>query len=199
MYKNVKRILDVIFTLCAMIVFSPVMLMICIIIKLDSKGPVLFSQERIGLHRKPFTIYKFRTMYVDTPDNVPTSELHDPDAHITRIGGFLRKTSLDEIPQLINILKGDMSIVGPRPLIAEDSVTLDERDKYGANDILPGLTGWAQINGRDRIPDEEKAKLDGYYVKNMGFWFDCKCVLGTVFSVLKAEDVVEGYQGQEEE
>ncbi|MBQ5852440.1 MAG: sugar transferase [Lachnospiraceae bacterium] len=198
MYKYIKRILDIIASLVFLIVFSPVMLVVVLAIKIDSKGPVLFPQERIGLHRKPFTIYKFRTMRVDTPKNIPTGELHNPDEYITRVGNFLRKTSLDELPQLINILKGEMSLIGPRPLIKEDSYVLDLRDTCGANDTLPGLTGWAQINGRDMISDEEKARLDGEYVKNMSFSFDLKCFIGTLFYVLKAEDVVEGYQEDKE-
>lgn len=192
MYLYIKRILDVTLSLFSLGVFSPVCLIIIVFIKLDSKGPILFKQERVGIHRSLFTIYKFRTMKQDTPHYVPTNELSNAGEHITRLGHFLRKTSLDEIPQLINIIKGDMSIIGPRPLIKEDADVIEEREKYGANDILPGLTGWAQVNGRDTLTAAEKAKLDGYYAQHISFGFDIKCMFLTILSVLKAKDIVEG-------
>ena len=170
-------------------------LVLAIAIKLDSPGPVLFKQTRIGIHKKHFEIYKFRTMRIDTPHDMPTHMLRNPEQYITRVGRFLRKTSLDEIPQLFNILVGDMAIVGPRPALWNQFDLIEERDKYGANDVRPGLTGWAQINGRDELEIEEKARLDGYYVENLSFGLDVKCFLGTVKSVLNREGVVEGGTG----
>lgn len=196
MYIFTKRVFDIVLSLIGMVVFSPVFLIIIIAILLDSGGPVFFRQKRVGIHRVEFRIYKFRTMEKDAPKYVPTGELNDPYKHITRVGRFMRKTSLDELPQIINILKGDMSIVGPRPVIKADKELIDAREKYGANDVLPGLTGWAQINGRDKISPEDKAKLDGYYVDHRSFWFDWKCLFGTILSVLKAEDIVEGGEEQ---
>lgn len=167
-------------------------MIISIIIKLDSKGPILFKQKRVGKNKTHFMIYKFRTMYVDAPSEMPTHLLKDPKAMITKTGAFLRKTSLDELPQLFNIFKGEMSIVGPRPALWNQYNLIEERDKYGANNICPGLTGWAQINGRDELTIDEKAKLDGFYVKNIRFTFDLKCFFGTFLSVFRADGVVEG-------
>lgn len=166
-----------------------------IAIKLDSKGPILFKQKRVGINKSHFYILKFRTMRIDTPQDTPTHLLENPDQYITRVGRFLRKTSLDELPQIWNILIGDMSIIGPRPALWNQYDLIAERDKYGVNDILPGLTGWAQINGRDELPIEVKAKLDGEYVENMGFWMDVKCFFGTIISVFKSDGVVEGGTG----
>jgi O-antigen biosynthesis protein WbqP len=165
-------------------------------IKIDSKGPVFFKQKRVGVSKKHFQILKFRTMKIDTPANAPTHQLQSPDKYITRVGKFLRKYSLDELPQLFNIIKGDMSIVGPRPALWNQFDLIEERDKYGANDVLPGLTGWAQINGRDELEIPVKAKLDGEYVKNLSFSFDMKCILKTVTSVVKHDGVVEGGTGK---
>lgn len=192
MYKFVKRILDIILSLCGMIVLSPLFLVLIIAIKLDSKGPVLFKQKRIGLHKKHFFILKFRTMRIDTPKDTPTHLLENPEQWITKVGKFMRKTSLDELPQIWNIFVGDMSIIGPRPALWNQYDLIEERDRYGANDVLPGLTGWAQINGRDELPIKQKAELDGYYVKNMSFALDCRCFFGTILSVLKSDGVVEG-------
>lgn len=192
MYKFIKRILDIILSLCGMIVLSPLFLVLIIAIKLDSKGPVLFKQKRIGLHKKHFFILKFRTMRIDTPKDTPTHLLENPEQWITKIGKFMRKTSLDELPQIWNIFVGDMSIIGPRPALWNQYDLIEERDRYGANDVLPGLTGWAQINGRDELPIKQKAELDGYYVKNMSFALDCRCFFGTILSVLKSDGVVEG-------
>ena len=178
-----------------LVILSPIFLVLIIAIKTDSKGPILFKQKRVGIHKSHFLIYKFRTMRIDTPKDVPTHLLENPEQYITKVGKFLRKTSLDELPQIVNILKGDMAIVGPRPALWNQYDLIAERDKYGANDILPGLTGWAQINGRDELEIEEKARLDGEYVEKMGFFFDIKCMVKTFTSVLKHDGVVEGGTG----
>lgn len=194
-YMTVKRLLGFILALVACIVLIPVFLCIMGAIKIESRGPVFFKQKRVGLKKSHFNILKFRTMYIETPQDTPTHLLADPDVYITRVGKFLRKTSLDELPQLFNILKGEMSFVGPRPALWNQYDLIDERDKYRANDTLPGLTGWAQINGRDELPIEIKAKLDGEYVQRMGILMDSRCFVATVFSVLKSDGVVEGGTG----
>lgn len=194
-YMKIKRGLDFVMSLGAVIVLSPVLLVICLAIRLDSPGPVLFKQKRVGIHKTYFTIYKFRTMRTDTPKDMPTHLLADPEAFLTRTGKFLRRTSLDELSQLFNILKGDMSFVGPRPALWNQDDLVAERELYGANDVVPGLTGWAQINGRDELEIPVKARLDGEYVKNMSFAMDVKCFFGTFRSVAKAEGVVEGGTG----
>ena len=197
MYRNgLKRVLDFILSLAGLILLSPVLLIIALIIKLTSPGPVFFKQKRVGKNKTYFNILKFRTMRTDTPKDTPTHLLANPDQYITSIGKVLRKTSLDELPQIINILKGDMSIIGPRPALWNQYDLIEERDRYGANDILPGLTGWAQINGRDELEIDVKARLDGEYVERMSFLFDCKCFFGTIISVLKHEGVVEGGTGE---
>ncbi|MDE6903851.1 MAG: sugar transferase [Lachnospiraceae bacterium] len=195
-YMKWKRTLDLILSFGACLVLSPALLLLCIAIKMDSRGPVLFKQKRVGIHKTYFPIYKFRTMRIDTPKDMPTHLLANPDQYITKVGHFLRKSSLDELPQLFNILKGDMSFVGPRPALWNQDDLVAERDKYGANDVLPGLTGWAQINGRDELEIPVKAKLDGEYVKRMSFAFDLRCFLGTFVSVLKADGVYEGGTGE---
>ena len=195
MYAAVKKVMDRMLALIGLIVLSPVFLILIIAIKLDSPGPILFKQKRVGIHKSHFMILKFRTMRIDTPKDTPTHLLENPEQYITRVGKFLRKTSLDELPQIINILKGDMAIVGPRPALWNQYDLIAERDKYGANDILPGLTGWAQINGRDELPIDVKARLDGEYVKKQGFLMDMKCLFGTVVSVVKQDGVVEGGTG----
>ena len=164
-------------------------------IKIDSKGPVLFKQKRLGKNKIFFNIYKFRTMYTDTPKDMPTHMLQDPTKCITKVGAFMRKTSIDELPQIFNILKGEMSIVGPRPALWNQDDLILERDKYNANDIPVGLTGWAQINGRDELPIVDKAKLDGYYVEHKSTILDMKCIFKTAFSVFKKDGVVEGGTG----
>ena len=196
MYPVIKKILDRLLALVGLCILSPVFLILVAAIKLDSKGPVLFRQKRVGINKTYFNILKFRTMKIDTPKDMPTHLLKDPQQYITKVGGFLRKTSLDELPQIINILKGDMAIVGPRPALWNQYDLIEERDKYGANDILPGLTGWAQINGRDELPIAVKARLDGEYVKRMGFLMDVRCILGTAISVVKQEGIVEGGTGE---
>lgn len=196
MYKNViKRAIDIILSGLGIIILSPILLILVVAIKLDSKGPVLFKQKRVGIHKSHFNILKFRTMRIDTPKDTPTHLLQDPEQWITKVGSFLRKTSLDELPQIFNIFAGQMSIIGPRPALWNQYDLIEERDKYGANDVLPGLTGWAQINGRDELEIPVKAKLDGEYVQKMSFGFDMKCFFGTITSVLKHEGVVEGGTG----
>ena len=195
MYRVFKNGIDRVLALVGLVILSPVFLVLILAIKADSKGPVLFRQKRVGIHKSHFHILKFRTMRIDTPKDTPTHLLENPEQYITKVGKFLRKTSLDELPQVINILKGDMAIVGPRPALWNQYDLIAERDKYGANDVLPGLTGWAQINGRDELPIEVKARLDGEYVDRMGFWMDLRCIFGTVVSVAKQEGVVEGGTG----
>lgn len=196
MYKIIKWILDRLLSLLAGIVFLPFFIIIGLIIKLTSKGPVLFKQKRVGKNKKLFNIWKFRTMRIDTPHDKPTHMLDNPDQYITKIGKFLRKTSIDELPQIYNILFGKMSIIGPRPALWNQYDLIDERDKYGANKVYPGLSGYAQIHGRDELEIPEKAKLDGYYIEHFGFIMDCKCFFGTIKSVLKYDGVVEGGTGE---
>ena len=202
MYQKIKRIADSFLSALGLILLSPLSCVLIIWNKLDSRGPVLFKQKRIGLHKKPFYILKFRTMRTDTPKDMPTHLLANPDQYITKPGHFLRKTSLDEPPQIINILLGDMSIIGPRPALWNQYDLIAERDKYGANDVLPGLTGWAQINGRDELEIPVKAALDGEYVAKLtkggfsAFLMDCRCFFGTIRSVLRHEGVVEGGTGE---
>ena len=196
MYNHVKRILDFALSALAMAVLSPLMLALAVIIKVTSPGPVFFRQKRVGRNKTHFMIYKFRTMRTDAPKDMPTHMLQNPEAFITPIGRFLRRSSLDELPQLINIFKGEMAVVGPRPALWNQYDLIAERDKYGANALRPGLTGWAQINGRDELPIDVKARLDGEYVRRMGLLFDLRCVVGTVFSVARAEGVVEGAQNR---
>lgn len=191
-YLTVKRLLDFVLSLIGIVVLIPVFIIIGILIKVDSRGPVIFKQKRYGKNKEPFYIYKFRTMASDAPQNVATKDLNDSKKYITKIGAFLRRTSLDELPQLFNILLGQMTIVGPRPVVLKEENLIIARDLYGANDIKPGITGWAQINGRDLLSIEEKAKLDGYYVENMGFKMDIKCFFKTVKYVLKGEGILEG-------
>ena len=195
MYKFFKRTLDIVLSFLGMIVLSPFFLLLVLAIKLDSKGPVLFKQKRVGLHKKHFYILKFRTMRIDTPKDTPTHLLENPEQWITKVGKFLRKTSLDELPQIWNIFVGDMSIIGPRPALWNQYDLIEERDRYGANDVLPGLTGWAQIHGRDELPIAKKAELDGYYVQHLSFGLDVRCFFGTIKSVAKSEGVVEGGTG----
>lgn len=194
-YRYIKRILDIILSCVGMLVLAPVFLVLSLAVKADSRGSVLFQQKRVGIHKQHFHILKFRTMRIDTPKDTPTHLLKNPESYITKVGKFLRRTSLDELPQIFNILKGDMAIVGPRPALWNQDDLIAERDKYGANDIRPGLTGWAQINGRDELPIEVKARLDGEYVQKMGLGMDIRCIFGTVVSVLRHEGVVEGGTG----
>lgn len=196
LYLRIKRLIDIVLSLIGMIILSPIILLLIVAIKINSRGPVLFKQKRVGINKKHFNILKFRTMKIDAPKDTPTHLLDDPDQYITGVGKFLRKTSLDELPQIWNIFVGDMSVIGPRPALWNQYDLIDERDKYRANDVLPGLTGWAQINGRDELPIKVKAKLDGEYIKKIGFWMDVKCFVGTLISVVKSDGVVEGGTGE---
>lgn len=198
-YLKIKRVIDIVLSFLGIIILSPVFLLIIIAIKKDSEGPILFKQKRIGIHKKFFYILKFRTMHVVTPKDTPTHLLDNPDQWITKVGKFLRKTSLDELPQIVNILKGEMSIIGPRPALWNQYDLIEERDKYGANEVPAGITGWAQINGRDEIEIDTKAKLDGEYAENIGIFMDVKCFFGTILSILKSEGVVEGGTGLSKE
>ncbi|MBR5125410.1 MAG: sugar transferase [Oscillospiraceae bacterium] len=191
-----KRALDILLSGCGIVVLAPVYLGIAIAIKIDDPGPVFFRQKRVGIHKSHFHILKFRTMKTETPRDMPTHLLQNPEQYITRVGKFLRKASLDELPQIFQIFTGEMSIIGPRPALWNQFDLIEERDKYGANDVRPGLTGWAQINGRDELPIDVKARLDGEYVERLSFLFDCKCFFGTIVSVLRHDGVVEGGTGQ---
>ena len=194
-YLPIKRLIDLVLSVCGLIVLSPLLIAIVIAIKLDSKGPVIFKQKRVGKNKTYFNIWKFRTMRTDAPKDMPTHLLSSPDAYITKIGKFLRQRSLDELPQILQIVVGKMSIIGPRPALWNQYDLIEERDKYGANDITPGLTGWAQVNGRDELEIPVKAKLDGEYVETLGFMMDCKCFIMTIFSVARHDGVVEGGTG----
>ncbi len=197
MYSHcLKRALDFLLSLCGLLVLWPLFVLIAIAIKIDDPGPVFFSQKRVGKGKTYFQLYKFRSMKVNTPD-VPTHLLEHPEQYISKVGGFLRKTSLDELPQLWNILKGDMAVIGPRPALWNQYDLIAERDEYGANDVRPGLTGWAQINGRDELSIEEKSAYDGEYVRSLSFAFDCKCFFGTIGKVLHRDGVVEGAAPEE--
>ena len=197
MYRKViKRLLDMILSLSGLVVLAIPMLILALIVKLDSPGPVLFWQKRVGIHKTYFMMPKYRTMRTDTPHDMPTHLLNDPEQWITRSGRILRKLSLDELPQILCIAAGKMSVIGPRPALWNQADLLAERDQYGANDIKPGLTGWAQINGRDELPVEVKARYDGEYVENVSFLFDCKCFFGTIIKVLRRDGVVEGGTGE---
>lgn len=193
--KYGKRLLDILLSGCGIVVLSPVYLILALAIKIDDPGPVFFRQKRVGIHKTYFNILKFRTMKMETPRDVPTHLLENPEQYITRVGRVLRKTSLDELPQIFQIFTGKMSIIGPRPALWNQYDLIAERDKYGANDVRPGLTGWAQINGRDELPIDVKARFDGEYVEKLSFSFDCKCFFGTIFSVLRHDGVVEGGTG----
>lgn len=193
--RGIKRIIDLILSVIIFLILLPVFIIIIFAIKIDSKGPVFFKQKRVGKGKSYFEILKFRTMYIDTPKDMPTHLLENPEAFITKVGKFLRKTSLDELPQLINIIKGDMSFIGPRPALWNQYDLIEERDKYHANDIRPGMSGWAQINGRDELEIPVKAKLDGYYCEHLSFLFDVRCFFGTFISVLHQDGVVEGGTG----
>ena len=191
-YFAIKRILDIILSIIVLIILCPFLVIFSIIIKIESKGPVLFKQKRVGKNKKLFTIYKFRTMRTDTPKDMPTHMLKNAENYITKFGNIMRKTSIDELPQLFNILKGDMSIIGPRPALWNQDDLIKERDKYHANDIRPGLTGWAQVNGRDELEIPVKAKYDGEYIEKMSLWFDIKIFFKTIINVFKHEGIVEG-------
>ena len=193
MYRTFfKRLLDIILSGCAIVILSPLLLVIAIAIKIDDPGPVLFRQKRVGIHKTHFSIMKFRTMKMDTPKDTPTHLLENPEQYITKVGKFLRKSSLDELPQIFQIFTGKMSIIGPRPALWNQFDLIAERDKYGANDVRPGLTGWAQANGRDELPIPVKAELDGYYAQNLSFALAVKILFKTARGVWKGDGVVEG-------
>ena len=194
-YLKVKRVVDLVLSVLAAVILSPLFLILFIAIKMDTPGPIFFKQKRVGINKTHFHILKFRTMRIDTPKDTPTHLLGNPDQYITKVGKFLRKTSLDELPQIFNIIKGEMSIIGPRPALWNQYDLIAERDKYNANDVRPGLTGWAQINGRDELPITVKSELDGEYIQKMNFAFDVKCFVGTITSVLKSDGVIEGGTG----
>ena len=194
--KFFKRFFDIVLSFLGLVVLSPVFLIISLLIIIDDPGPVLFTQKRVGINKTFFKLHKFRSMKMSTPHDMPTHLLENPDQYITKIGKFLRKSSLDELPQIWDIFVGNMSIIGPRPALWNQDDLVAERDKYGANNVRPGLTGWAQINGRDELEIPVTAKLDGEYIENLSFAFDCKCFFGTIFSVLKHDGVVEGGTGE---
>ena len=197
MYRRyIKRLLDFVISLAGILLSAIPMAIVALIVKLDSPGPTLFRQRRIGMNKSQFTMLKFRSMPVDVPHDLPTHQFNAVAA-LSKWQRFIRKSSIDEVPQLFNILAGQMSFVGPRPALWNQDDLIAERDKYGANDVRPGLTGWAQINGRDELPIPEKARLDGEYVAKMSFAFDCKCFFGTFGKVLRHEGVVEGKQEKE--
>lgn len=192
----IKNIFDRLAAFFGLVLLSPIFIIISIAIYIDDPGPIFFTQKRVGKGKKFFLLRKFRSMKMSTPHDVPTHMLDNPDQYITRVGKFLRKSSLDEIPQAFDVLRGAMSLVGPRPALWNQEDLVAERDKYGANDVKPGITGWAQINGRDELEIPDKAKLDGEYVKKQSLWFDFKCLVGTFISVLKSDGVVEGGTGE---
>lgn len=197
MRNFIKYSFDWIMAFIATLIFLPILILpIAFLIKLTSKGPVFFKQKRIGQNKKTFNLYKFRTMKTNTPKDVPTHQLKNPDQWITPLGKFLRRTSLDEVPQLFNILRGDMSIIGPRPALWNQDDLIAERDKFGVNELRPGVSGWAQINGRDTLPIPLKAKLDGEYVKRQSFWFDLYIIFRTALKIFKDDTVVEGGTGK---
>lgn len=189
---DLKRIIDLFFGIISMLCLLPVFLIIMLAIKISSKGPLIFRQRRVAVRQKEFNIYKFRTMHTNTPGDVATHMLENPEKFITPVGKILRKTSLDELPQILNVIKGEMSFVGPRPALYNQYDLISQRERLGINKVQPGITGWAQINGRDELPISEKVKLDKYYVENMSLWFDFKIVLRTFFSVLMRKGIVEG-------
>lgn len=194
--KYIKRLIDIFCSLMAIIFLSIIYLPICVIVKCTSEGPVFFKQKRVGKNKEYFNILKFRTMRIDTPKDCPTHLLEDPDQYITSVGKFLRKTSLDELPQIFNIFKGDMSVIGPRPALWNQDDLIAERDKYNINSLTPGLTGWAQTHGRDELPIPVKVQMDKVYYDNLSFVFDVKCLFRTIVSVAKSDGVVEGGTGQ---
>lgn len=196
--RFIKRLLDILISAAGLLLLSWLFLILFVVIKIDSRGPIFFRQKRVGIHKSTFQIHKFRTMRTDTPRDMPTHLLDNPQAYITRTGKFLRRSSLDELPQLFDVLCGHMSLVGPRPALWNQYDLIVERDKYGANDVRPGITGWAQINGRDELEIPVKAALDGEYVKHIGFFMDCRCLFGTLLPVFRGDGVVEGGTGNKE-
>ncbi len=197
MKKTIKYSFDFIVAFISTLILLPLLIIpISLLIKITSKGPIFFKQKRIGENKNTFILFKFRTMRIDAPNDIPTHQLKNPEQWITPLGKILRKTSLDEVPQLLNILRGEMSIIGPRPALWNQYDLILERDKYGVNELRPGLSGWAQINGRDTLPILVKAKLDGEYLKRQSFWFDIYIILRTALKIFKDDSVVEGGTGR---
>lgn len=194
--KFFKRLIDIVLSFLGLVLLSWLFIIIIIAIKIDDPGPAFFTQKRVGINKTYFKLHKFRSMKMDTPHDMPTHLLENPDEYITKVGKFIRKFSIDELPQIWDIFVGKMSIIGPRPALWNQYDLIEERDKYGANNVKPGLTGWAQINGRDELEIDVKARMDGEYVENISFWFDLKCFFGTITSVLKHDGVVEGGTGR---
>lgn len=189
-----KRTLDIVGATIILVATLPAMMLVALLIRIESPGPALFRQKRYGKDKQPFNVYKFRTMSTQAPRNMPTNDFHDAHTYITRVGRIIRKLSIDELPQLINVLQGHMSLVGPRPVVLTEISLINERDKYGANSVKPGITGWAQVNGRDELDDIAKAEMDGYYVDNFGFKMDAECVLKTIWVILSIAGHVEGHE-----
>lgn len=197
MYRNFfKRLIDLVLSSVGIVVLALPMVVFALIIRIEDPGPAIFRQKRVGIHKTYFSVLKFRSMKMSTPHDMPTHMLENPDQYLLKCGRWMRKMSIDELPQLFNIFTGKMSIIGPRPALWNQDDLIAERDKYGANDVKPGLTGWAQINGRDELEIADKARLDGEYVKKMSFAFDCRCFFGTIRSVLRHDGVVEGGTGE---
>ena len=193
-YEHIKRIGDLIIASLAIVFLLPLLIITYVLIKLESPGPALFRQKRYGKDKKIFNVYKFRSMRTTAPRNIPTNDFHDAHTYITRVGRIIRKLSIDELPQLFNVLQGHMSLVGPRPVVLTETSLIDERDKHGANAVKPGITGWAQVNGRDELDDILKAEMDGYYVANYGLITDLKCILKTATAILFARGHAEGHE-----
>lgn len=194
--KYLKRGLDIVLSLGGLIILSPIFIIVSLAIYIDDPGPIFFTQKRIGKNKQYFKLHKFRSMKMSTPHDKPTHMLDNPEQYITKVGKFIRSHSIDELPQIWDILISNMSVIGPRPALWNQDLLVAERDKYGANDVKPGLTGWAQINGRDALEIPDKAKYDGEYVKKISLWFDIKCFIMTITSVLKSDGVVEGGTGE---
>lgn len=194
--KFFKRLIDLVLSSVGIVVLALPMVVFALIIRIEDPGPAIFRQKRVGIHKTYFPVLKFRSMKMSTPHDMPTHMLENPDQYLLKCGRWMRKMSIDELPQLFNIFTGKMSIIGPRPALWNQDDLIAERDKYGANDVKPGLTGWAQINGRDELEIADKARLDGEYVKKMSFAFDCRCFFGTIRSVLRHDGVVEGGTGE---
>lgn len=194
--KFFKRLIDLVLSSVGIVVLALPMVVFALIIRIEDPGPAIFRQKRVGIHKTYFSVLKFRSMKMSTPHDMPTHMLENPDQYLLKCGRWMRKMSIDELPQLFNIFTGKMSIIGPRPALWNQDDLIAERDKYGANDVKPGLTGWAQINGRDELEIADKARLDGEYVKKMSFAFDCRCFFGTIRSVLRHDGVVEGGTGE---
>lgn len=195
-YERIKKAGDLVIASLAIVFLAPLLVVTVILIKLESPGPALFRQKRSGKDKQPFTVYKFRSMSTTAPDSMPTNDFHNAQSYITRVGRVIRKLSIDELPQLFNVVQGHMSLVGPRPVVLAETSLINERDKYGANAVRPGITGWAQVNGRDELSDIVKARMDGFYVANLGLKIDVKCLMMTLWTVLAIRGHKEGHEGK---